>query len=68
MYKTKDGVHIELNHVKKLGWFLEIEVLCKLNDVSSARKKVVSVRDKLGFTEKDSEPRGYTKQLWEMKK
>src|SRR3989338_9756088 len=40
LYKTKDGVHIELNHVKKLGWFLEIEVLCASKDVSSARKKV----------------------------
>ncbi len=64
LYKTKDGVHIELNHVKKLGWFLEIEVLSAPKDVVSARKKVTAVRDKLGFSEKDSEPRGYTKQLW----
>ncbi|MBS3083180.1 class IV adenylate cyclase [Candidatus Pacearchaeota archaeon] len=67
LYKTKDGVHIELNHVKKLGWFLEIEVLCASKDVSSARKKVVAVRDRLGFSEKDSEVRGYTKQLWALK-
>src|SRR3989344_2023754 len=67
LYRTKDGVHIELNHVKRLGWFLEIEVLCSPKDVPSARKKVVSVRDKLGFSEKDSEVRGYTKQLWALK-
>lgn len=67
LYVTKDGVNIELNHVKKLGWFLEIEVLAKPKDVLSAHKKIVAVREKLGFSEKDSEPRGYTKQLWALK-
>lgn len=67
LYRTKSGVNIELNHVKKLGWFLELEVLCPLKDVSSARKKIVAVRDVLGFSQKDCEVRGYTKQLWGMK-
>ena len=67
LYKTRDGVHIEINNVKKLGWFLEIEVLCPQKDVASARKKVVAVREKLGFSEKDAEPRGYTRQVWSLK-
>jgi len=64
LYRTKTGVNIEFNHVKKLGWFLELEVLCPLKDVNTAREKIVDVRDKLGFSEKDCESRGYTKQLW----
>lgn len=67
LYRTPNGVNIELNKVKRLGWFLEIEVLCKPKDVASARKKVVKVRELLGFSEKDSESRGYTKQLWALK-
>ncbi len=67
LYITKDGVNIELNRVKGLGWFLELEVLCPLKDVNSSRKKVANVREKLGFSEKDSEVRGYTKQLWGLK-
>jgi len=68
LYRTKNGVNIELNHVKGLGWFLEVEVLCPQKQISSARKKVISVRDKLGFREADCEPRGYTKQLWNLKR
>ena len=67
LYRTKDGVNIELNKVKKLGWFLELEILCPLKQVSSARKKIISTREKLGFKEGDCEPRGYTKQLWSLK-
>lgn len=67
LYKAKNGVNIELNHVKKLGWFLELEFLCSSKDINNARKKIIEVRDSLGFTEKDSEVRGYTKQLWALK-
>lgn len=67
LYKTSSGVSIELNKVKGLGYFLELEVLCPLNSIASARKKVIAVRSLLGFSEKDSEQRGYTKQLWENK-
>ncbi len=67
LYKTRDGVNIELNKVKGLGWFIEIEVLCAPGQVESARRKVSRVRSALGFSEKDAEPRGYTKQLWNLK-
>lgn len=67
LYRTKSGVNIELNHVKKLGWFLELEVLCSQKEIKSARDKVVKTRNALGFSEKDSEARGYTKQLWNLK-
>ena len=67
LYKTRDGVNIELNYVKGLGWFLEIEVLSLPKNVASARRKVIAVREKLGFSEGDAEPRGYTKQLWALR-
>ena len=66
LYKTKDGVNIELNYVDKLGWYIEIEVLCDENGVNNARKKISAVRRKLGFSAKDSEKRGYTKMLWDL--
>lgn len=68
LYKTKNGVHIELNEVDKLGWFIEIEILCPKNEVVEARKKVIKVRERLGYTKKDSEIRGYTKDLWDKEK
>ncbi len=65
LYRTKNGVHIELNFVKNLGWFLEIEVLCSEKDVENAREKIVKVREKLGLTMRDVEKKGYTKMFWE---
>ena len=67
LYKTRDGVNIELNYVKSLGWFLEIEVLSLVKNVAFARRKVIAVRSALGFGEGDAEPRGYTKQLWNLR-
>ncbi|MGV8142133.1 MAG: class IV adenylate cyclase [Candidatus Pacearchaeota archaeon] len=67
LYRTANGVSIELNKVKGLGYFLELEVLCPLKQVASARKKIIDTRLKLGFSQKDSEERGYTKQLWDKK-
>ena len=67
LYRTRSGVNIELNYVKKLGWFIELEVLCPLKDVNSARKKIIDVRTHLGYSEKDCESKGYTRQLWGMK-
>lgn len=67
LYKARNGVNIELNYVKKLGWFLELEFLCPQKDIPLGRKKIAEVRDALGFSEKDCEQRGYTKQLWNLK-
>jgi predicted adenylyl cyclase CyaB len=66
LYKSKNGVNIEFNHVKKLGWFLELEILCQPREVESARKKIDWIRTQLGYSSKDSESKGYTKQLWNM--
>lgn len=73
LYKTKDKVNIELNHVKKLGWFVEIEVLCDKNKVAWAQKRVLEIRKQLAapardFSRKQIRKKGYTKELWEARK
>jgi len=70
LYRTKDGVNIELNYVKRLGWFIEVEILCKENrkDIAIARKKIANVRRKLGVKKKYVQRQGYTKALWELKR
>ena len=67
LYKTHDGVNIELNHVKNLGWFVEIEFLASEGDVKMAMKKVDAVRRKLGLSNKDVDKLGYTKEIWARK-
>jgi predicted adenylyl cyclase CyaB len=68
LYRTKDGVNIELNHVRRLGWFIEIEVLCQPKEIRGARKKVAHIRSRLGAKKKDIVKKGYTKQLWELRR
>ena len=66
IYQIKKNFHIELNHVKSLGWFAEIEYLVKNeSSINLARKEVVKLMEKLGFNEKDAIKSGYTKMLWE---
>lgn len=67
LYKTKNA-SIELNKVKGLGWFVEIEILCTKNRIDWARKEVLRIIDELDFDEKDIEKSGYTKALWDKKK
>ena len=67
LYEIKRNFHIELNHVKKLGWFVEVEYLSNLKDVKSAAKEVRAVLEKLGINKKDIVKEGYTKLLWDKK-
>ncbi len=68
LYKTKDGIHIELNEVKNLGWFIEIEILCKENEVMKSRRRILELFDRLELKKKHVERKGYTKMLWGLKK
>ncbi|HLF53910.1 MAG TPA: class IV adenylate cyclase [Candidatus Nanoarchaeia archaeon] len=66
IYQIKNNFHVELNKVKGLGWFVEIEYLVKKeSQIKAARKEVVRVMKSLGFREKDAIKLGYTKMLWE---
>jgi len=68
IYNIKKNFNIELNKVKRLGWFLEVEYLSELKDVKKARREVLRVIRKLGVEEKDVIKTGYTKMLWDLKK
>jgi predicted adenylyl cyclase CyaB len=68
LYITRSGVNIELNHVKKLGWYVELEVLCSRKEIGKARAKILKVKKLLDVEDKDIEKRGYTKELWDLKK
>jgi len=66
IYKIKKNFHIELNHVKKLGWFVEIEYLARReSQIGAAREAVNEIMRKLGFSEREAIKKGYTKMLWE---
>ncbi len=64
-FEIKKNFHIELNNVKRLGWFVEIEYLADEKDIKKARKEVYEVLRKLGYSEKDAIKAGYTRQLWD---
>ncbi len=67
LYKIKDNFHIELNYVKHLGWFLEIEYLVKnKSKIHKARKEILKILRKLG-TKGDIIKEGYTLLLWKKK-
>lgn len=65
IYKIKKNFQIELNNVKNLGWFVEIEYLTNAAGIGKARDEVARVFKMLGFGEKDIVKKGYTKLLWD---
>jgi len=68
LYEIKKNFHIELNHVKNLGWYIEIEYLCKSKDILKAKKEVLNVLSKLHLHKRDIVKEGYTKLLWDKKR
>ena len=66
IYKIKPNLHIELNYLKNLGWFIEVEYLVsKKLQIPKARFQVSLVLKELGFIQKEIIEDGYTKLLWE---
>jgi len=66
IYRIKDNFHIEINKVKHLGWFLEVEYLvAKDSEIPRARKEILNAMRKLGIDKKDISREGYTKMLWD---
>ena len=57
-------VFIELNFVKHLGYFIEIEYLANKNEVENARRQVSRTIKELGINKKQIDNTGYTKMLW----
>ena len=66
IYKIKDNFQIELNNVKNLGWFVEIEFLVKKeSEIKKARDNVANIIRKLGLDERNAIKKGYTKMILE---
>jgi predicted adenylyl cyclase CyaB len=66
IYKIKSNFQIELNNIKGLGWFAEVEYLVDdVSEIDAARKEVLTVMEKLGFKKKEFVAPGYTKLLWD---
>lgn len=63
-HKKYQKVFIELNFVKHLGYFIEIEYLANKNEVEDARRQVSRTIKELGINKKQIDNTGYTKILW----
>jgi len=64
LYKKDKKVSIEINKVKHLGYFMEIEYLCQPRDLKKARKKILEVLKILKIRPGQIDNTGYTKMLW----
>jgi len=66
IYEIKNNLHIELNDVRGLGWFAEVECLVSnQSEVENARKEVLKAIKQLGLNKKNIVKSGYTKMLWD---
>lgn len=66
IYSINKNFNIEINYVKQLGWFLEIECLCKKKEeIEKARKEILRVMKRIDVREKDIIEDGYTKLIWD---
>ncbi|MBT3642751.1 CYTH domain-containing protein [archaeon] len=63
-HKKNKKISIEINHVKHLGYFMEIEYLCKKKDMKKAVKAITKTLDELSIEKKQIDNTGYTKLLW----
>src|SRR3989338_2201001 len=64
LYEIAKILHIEINNVHGLGWFVEVEYLAKPNEIEVARKRVLLAIKSLGLAKKKPVKEGYTKMLW----
>lgn len=64
-WKKDKRAIIELNHVKHLGYFIEIEYLSQRYEIQKAKKKIREVLRQLEIEKKDIDNTGYTKMLWD---
>jgi predicted adenylyl cyclase CyaB len=63
-YNKDKRTSIELNNVKHLGWFMEIEYLCQPHEIEKARNRIREVMKVLELPFDWIDNTGYTKMLW----
>jgi adenylate cyclase, class 2 len=69
LYNVKPNFNIEVNYVKKIGWFLEFEYLVsKKRHIKKARAEILRIMSIFDFKSKDIIKSGYTRLLWNKRK
>ncbi len=63
-YKKDKRASIEINKVKHLGYFLEIEYLCQKSELKKARSRIREILKILDIKPYQIDNTGYTKMLW----
>jgi len=64
-YKKDKRLEIEINKVKHLGYFIEMQYLCQPRELEKARKKIREVLKELGIKQEQINNTGYTRMLWD---
>ena len=64
-HKKDKRLIIEINKVRHLGYFMEMEYLCQPNEMKRAKRKIMDALKELGITKKEVDNVGYTKRLWD---
>ncbi len=64
VYNKDKRISIEINNVKHLGYFLEIEYLCQPSELQKARNRIRDVLKVLNIRPEQIDNTGYTKMLW----
>lgn len=64
-HKKDKRIVIEINKVRHLGYFMEIEYLARKSEMKSAKKKIRAVLKELDIKPEQVDNTGYTKMLWD---
>jgi predicted adenylyl cyclase CyaB len=67
-YKKDKRVIIEINFVKHLGYFMEMEYIAKPSEMMKGKNKLRGVLKELGIKQSQVTNKGYTKMLWDIGK
>lgn len=65
VYKKDKRVIIEINFVRHLGYFIEMEYIAKPSEMMKAKDKLRGVLKELGIKQSQVTNKGYTKMLWD---
>jgi adenylate cyclase, class 2 len=65
LHKKDKRLIIEINKVRHLGYFMEMEYLCEPKEIKKAKRKIMDALKELEITKKDVDNVGYTKRLWD---
>jgi len=63
-YNKNPKLSIEINYVKHLGYFMEMEYLCKRAEAKKAIRLITRTLKELGIDFNQIDNTGYTKMLW----